>query len=345
MVQKVRSTQADVAKLAGVSQAMVSYIVNDNPNVTIPTETRQRILDAMSELGYVPNALARGLRSGQTKTIGLIVLDNTNPFIAELAHRIEDISFEKGYSAILCNSNYFVERENTYVEMLLAKQVDGVILIPSGDTEKVSQRLRESKTPFAIIGHDISGFQTDSITIDYQMGGYLATRHLLDLGHQKIGCITDPPPFTERVNGYYQALSEAGLPTDPELVVQGDFRITGGEVAATKLLKKENRPTAIFACNDLMAIGVVQAAHKLGIKIPDELSVVGFDDIPFVQAISPSLTTIVQPTFEIARIAMDMLFRQLLEKPEDNAAEGYSQLVLQPQLVIRNSTCENRSLK
>ena len=337
-----RPTQADVAKLAGVSQAMVSYIVNNNPNVTVPDETRERILDVMGELGYVPNALARGLRSGQTKTIGLILLDNTNPFIAELAHKIEDVSFEKGYSAILCNSNYIIERESAYVEMLLAKQVDGVILIPTADTDEISQRLRESQTPFVIIGRDISGSNTETVIIDYKAGGYMATKHLLDLGHQKIGCITGPPQYALRLKGYYQAMSEAGLPNDPALVKQSDFRVAGGEAAALEILAQNDRPTAIFACNDLTALGVVQAAHKLNIKIPDELSLVGFDDIPYVKAVSPPLTTIAQPTSEIVHVAMDMLFSQLDGKSENDAAEKYSQLVLQPQLVIRESTCENR---
>ena len=340
-----RPTQADVAKLAGVSQAMVSYTVNGNPNVTIPNETRERILDAMNELGYVPNALARSLRSGQTHTIGLILLDNTNPFIAELAHKIEDFAFEKGYSAILCNSNYITERESAYVEMLLAKQVDGVILIPTAETEEISQRLRESQTPFVIIGRDISGIRTETVIIDYQMGGYMATKHLIDLGHQKIGCITGPLQYKLRLKGYQQAMSEAGLPNDPALVIQSDFRVAGGEAAAIKMLSQENRPTAIFACNDLTALGVVKAAHTLNIKIPEELSLIGFDDIPYVQAVSPPLTTISLPTADIVHVAMDMLFSQLDGKSEKNDAEKYDQLVLQPELVIRESTCEHRGLQ
>ena len=144
MANKSRSTQADIAKLAGVSQAMVSYVVNNNPNVKIPDETRQRILDAIKELEYVPNALARGLRSGQTKTIGLVVPDNSNPFFAEMARVIENLGFENGYSVILCNSDYELEKENAYVDVLLAKQADGVIFISSAEMKRSRRNCRKA---------------------------------------------------------------------------------------------------------------------------------------------------------------------------------------------------------
>lgn len=340
---KPRATQEDVAKMAGVSQAMVSYVVNNNPTVKIPEETRQRILETMQKLSYVPNASARGLRSGKTRTIGLVVPDNSNPFFAEFARIIEDYGFENGYSLILCNSDYDIKKENTYIDVMLAKQVDGMIFISSGKNEEIQTKLSDCQIPHVIVGREISGSCTDTVTIDYQQGAYLATKYLLDLGHSKIACITGPAQFSsssQRLDGYFQALHEVGLPIDMKLVVQGDFRIHGGEESMAQLLELLPRPTAVFVCNDLMAIGVIQAARRFGVRVPDELSVVGFDDIPLARSMYPSLTTIAQPITEIASIAMNMLLKQIYNTPEDFKTKKVDQIRLQPSLVIRESTAK-----
>jgi LacI family transcriptional regulator len=341
MANKSRSTQADIARLAGVSQALVSYVVNNNPNVKIPEETRQRIQDAIKELEYVPNALARGLRSGQTKTIGLVVPDNSNPFFAEIARVIENLGFENGYSVILCNSDYELEKENAYVDVLLAKQADGVIFISSGGDKEISQKLQESHIPFVIVDREITGFQTDVVRMDYQLGGYLATKYLVKLGHQEIACITGSPRFLpndQRLDGYYQALEEAGIPLNPSLVVQGDFRIQGGSVAMKHLLGLQNPPTAVFACNDLMAFGAIQVIRQNGLSIPKDISIIGYDDIPFAQAMDPSLTTVAQPVPEIAQSTMTSLLRQMKNKYPAGKPSMSRQIVIQPKLIIREST-------
>lgn len=346
MPQKLRATQSDVAKYAGVSQAMVSYVLNNNNSLKIPEETRQRILEAMNELEYVPNALARGLRSGQTKTIGLVVPDNSNPFFAEIARVIENLGFENGYSVILCNSDYDVEKENTYVDVLLAKQVDGMIFISSGGKRDAIQKLRDSHTPYVTVDHDIVGYQTDAIQIDYQMGGYLAARYLLELGHQRVACITGPNEFSsssERVDGYLQALAEAGHTVDRSLIVSGDFRIRGGELAMNILLDLETPPTAVFACNDLMAVGAVQAARRRCIEVPEGLSVVGFDDIPLAEVLYPSLTTIRLPIAEIAANTMGTFLKQVQGKAGSEDSNGSNPLILQPKLIVRDSTCKKSS--
>ena len=341
MPPKSRSTQIDVARLAGVSQAMVSYVVNGNTTVKIPDDTRQRILEAMNELGYVPNALARGLRSGRTKTIGLVVPDNSNPFFAEIARFIENIGFENGFSVILCNSDYDLAKENAHIDVLLAKQIDGVIFCSSGGTSEAQQKLRDGKTPWVTMDHDISGLQTDSVLIDYQLGGYLATHHLLDLGHQRIGCITGPTQFSsssERLEGYLKALKEANLPIDPALIVPGDFRIRGGETAMLELLNLERPPSAVFAFNDLMAIGAMQGARIRGLQVPDDVSIVGFDDIPLAEALYPTLTTIAQPISAIARVVMEILLGQVKGGSGEPVAKTFNRVVLQPILMVRAST-------
>ncbi len=337
MTRTSRPTQTDIARRAGVSQAMVSYVVNGNEKVKIPDETRQRILAAMTELEYVPNALARGLRSGRTKTIGLIVPDNANPFFAEIARVIESIGFDNGFSVILCNSDYDLAKEDAHVDVLLAKQVDGVIFCSSGGTGEAQQKLRAGKTPLVTIDHDIAGLQTGSVRIDYQLGGQLATRHLLDLGHRRIGCITGPTQFTssaERLDGYIKTLLEAGLRVDSALIVPGDFRIRGGEDAMLQLLRLPQPPTAVFAFNDLMAIGAMQGARIHGLQVPGDVSIVGFDDIPLAQALYPALTTIAQPISEIARIVMEVFLNQV----EARSAKDADRFVLHPTLVVRDST-------
>lgn len=342
MSSKARATQIDVARLAGVSQAMVSYVVNGNGAVKIPDETRKRILEAMQTLGYVPNALARGLRSGRTKTIGLVIPDNANPFFAEVARFIENIGFENGFSVILCNSDYDLDKENAHVDVLLAKQVDGVIFCSSGGTSEAQQKLRDGKTPWVTLDHDISGLQTGSVLIDYELGGYLATRHLLDLGHDRIGCITGPTQFsssTERLDGYRQALHEAGRSVDPTLIVPGDFRIRGGEAAMLALLKLDHPPSAVFAFNDLMAIGAMQGARIHGLQVPAEMSIVGFDDIPLAEALYPTLTTIAQPISEIARVVMMILLGQVQGGAGVPAPKAFNRVVLKPSLVVRASSC------
>lgn len=316
---------------------MVSYVVNGNEKVKIPEVTRQRILAAMSELEYVPNALARGLRSGRTKTIGLVVPDNSNPFFAEIARVIESIGFENGFSVILCNSDYDLAKEDAHVDVLLAKQVDGVIFCSSGGTGEAQQKLRASKTPLVTIDHDIAGMQTGSVQIDYQLGGHLATQHLLDLGHKRIGCITGPTQFSssaERLDGYREALGKAGLEVDPALIVPGDFRIRGGESAMLKLLDLERPPSAVFAFNDLMAIGAMQGARIRGLQVPGDVSIIGFDDIPLAQALYPALTTIAQPITEIAQVVMEVFLNQVEPKP----GTGVDRFVLRPTLVTRDST-------
>lgn len=336
MVSRVRPTQADIAKRAGVSQAMVSYVLNKNSNIKIPEETRQRVLEAMQALGYVPNVLARGLRMGQTKTIGLVVPDNSNPFFAEISRIIEGVGFEQGYSVILCNSDYNSDKEKAYVDVLLTKQVDGIIFISSGEGEETSQKLWGSQTPFVVVNRDISDMN-EAVRIDYKMGGYLATKHLLGLGHQRIACITGPvrsPSNAQRLEGYVQALEEAKIAIDDSFIVAGDFRIQGGELAMRQLLKLHQPPTAVFACNDLMAMGVIQAVHNHGLKVPEDISLVGFDDIPLAQAIYPTLTTIAQPMVEIANVAMDMLVKQIHGK----VTNSRDQIVLQPKLIARDST-------
>ncbi len=328
-------TIKDVARVAGVSITTVSHVLNDTRFVS--DELRTRVLAAMEELDYRPNVLARGLRRGETKTIGLVVPDNSNPFFAEIARTVEDVGFNAGYSVILCNSDDNLAKEAAYVEVLIAKQVDGVVFIASGSSQEHLAALSQQGVPYVVVDREIDGSLADVILVNNELGGYMATRHLIELGHQRIACITGPSqltPSADRVHGYQRALREFGISEDEELVVPGDFRAQGGTVACEQLLQLGPPPSAIFACNDMMAIGVLRAARDAGLHVPGDLSVVGFDDIPLASVVSPALTTVAQPITELARHSVRFLLARMQSSHEDRPTQ---RVVLEPQLVVRDS--------
>lgn len=330
-----RPTQADVANLAGVSQTTVSQVLND-ADIAIPEETRKRILKAMNELGYIPNRMARSLRSGETRTIGMIVPDSANPFFAEVARGVEDASFKQGYSVILCNSDGNLDKELLYSDVLTEMQIDGILFIAAGLSEEHIQTLQERRIPLVVVDREIPDVAVDSVLADNTKGGWLATRHLIELGHRRIGCIQGPSdlsPSADRIIGYRRALEEAGISVDEEIMVRGDFQYEGGHQAARRLLTSEKPPTAVFACNDLMAIGTISAAVEMGYQIPDDLSVVGYDDLPLARFANPPLTTVVQPKHEIGTIAATML----LERVRDMDAPSHRR-VLDTSICVRRST-------
>jgi len=332
-------TIRDVAARAGVSSTTVSHVINRTRPVS--ADLRARVEQAMAELGFQPNALARSLRRKRTHTLGMIVPDSANPFFAEVGRGIEDTSFAAGYSVILGNSDGDPARELLYMDLLIQKQVDGVLLAPTGSRTELAVTLQMRKIPTVVIDRDIPGASADRVHIDNAAGGYLATRHLIELGHRRIGYIGGPAdrgPVPDRSAGYRQALREAGLPLDEALVVDGNFQDSGGYSGGRTLLALRQRPSAIFAGNDLMAIGVLAAAHEEGVPVPQELSVIGFDDIHLARYINPALTTVAQPKYELGVIAAQLLLARLgqTDLPPQRR-------LLQAHLVVRQSTAERRS--
>ncbi len=329
-------TIKDVARAAGVSITTVSHVINDTRYVS--EELRARVQAALEELDYRPNILARSLRRGETKTIGLVVPDNSNPFFAEIARTVEDLGFATGYSVILCNSDDNLAKEAAYIEVLIAKQVDGVVFIASGSSQEHLAELSRQDIPYVVVDRQVDGTLADVILVNNELGGYVATRHLLELGHRRIACIAGPSeltPSADRVRGYHRALREFDVAEDRVLVVPGDFRAQGGEAALEALLPLNPPPSAIFACNDLMAIGVLRAARAAGLSVPGELSLVGFDDIPLAAAVSPALTTVAQPTTELARHAVRLLLAGMQSSQEEQPTQ---RIVLEPRLIVRDSS-------
>jgi len=329
----------DVAERAGVSITTVSHVINETRPVS--DELRQRVLAAMQELGYQPNLLARGLRRGETRTIGMIVPDSANPFFAELARGIEDTVFEQGYNVILCNSDGDLDKELLYANVLAEKRVDGILFVAAGVSTEHIQTLQEQRMPVVVVDREVPDAFVDSVLTDNARGGWLATRHLLDLGHRRIGCIAGPSdvtPSAERITGYRQALDEGGVLVDEALILKGDFQYESGYQAARQLLSIDDSLTAIFACNDLMAIGAISAAVEVGQQVPADLSVVGFDDVRLASFANPALTTVAQPKYEMGVVAATML----LERMHDLGIPPRRR-VLDTKLLIRQSTAPVRA--
>lgn len=327
-------TIREVAESAGVSYATVSHVIN-NTRLVSP-ETRERVLAAMDALNYRPNALARSLRQGKTNTLGLVLPDSANPFFAEISRSIEDEAFKRGYSVFLCNTERDTQRELFYVDVLSNRQVDGIIFVAAGDQADSLDFLLHRKMPVVMIDRNLSNVEVDAVLTDNQLGGYLATRHLLELGHTRIACIAGPSsitPSAERIIGYRNALEEAGILYDEALVLRGDYHAQSGMDITNSILSMNPRPTAIFALNDLMALGALRAAAEADCSVPEDLAVVGYDDLEIARFTNPPLTTIAQPKKEIGVQAVHLLVDRMSQKNRPP-----SRLILPPELIVRRST-------
>lgn len=329
-------TIKDVAASAGVSIATVSHVINGTRYVS--DELKDRVQKAMEELGYRPNTLARSLRSGQSRTIGMVVPDASNLFFAEIGRALEDVGFENGYSVIVCNSDNNLDKQSSYIDTLIAKQVDGVIFISAGDAEEYLGSLSQAGIPVVVADRDVTMGVADVVLLNNELGGYLATRHLIDLGHRKIACISGPnylTPSADRIDGFYAACEESGIEPNPDWIVIGDFQAQSGDICMTKLLTMPDKPTAVFVFNDMMAIGAMNAIHRSGLRIPHDISIVGFDNIALASSVYPALTTISQPTQEIARTICEILFERIQNRGVQAKRE---RVVIDPELIIRSTT-------
>jgi LacI family transcriptional regulator len=301
-----------VAERAGVATSTVSHVINGTRNVD--PVLAKRVNAAIDELGYRPNAVAQSMRRGQTHTVGLIVPDIANPFFSDLARALEDASMKAGYSTIICNSDGDEHRESYYLEVLLSKKVDGLVLVGDSQTSDSLRHAVEHGPPTIVVDRDLDDLPVSQVLVDNIGGGLLAGHHLLDLGHRDIGVLAGPGGLgtsVRRLEGFTRALAGAGVGIREDRVFKGDFRSSGGRAAIQRWLDMGSLPTAVFAENDLMAIGALSAAHAAGVLVPSQMSVVGFDGIPFGADVSPALTTVAQPTAEMAAAAIEMLLERL----------------------------------
>lgn len=327
------ATIKDVAALAGISYTTVSHVVNKTRPVS--EEVRVKVEAAIKSLDYVPSAVARSLKAKTTATIGLLVPNSLNPYFAELARGIEDYCERNGYCVILCNSDDNPDKQRSYLRVLLEKRIDGLIVASAGGDAGLAEGLAGVRTPMVIVDRGLKGVNTDLVRIDHEYGAYLATRHLLELGHRDIATIGGPAGTSVaqmRLAGYRRALQEAGVEVPRERVLESDFTSTGGYTAAATLLEK-NPPTAIFAGNDMIGFGVLRAAAERNIRVPAELSVIGFDDIQMSRYVYPALTTVGQSILQLGEMAAGVLLRRIA-KPDT----AIDQRIVTPSIVLREST-------
>jgi LacI family transcriptional regulator len=326
-------TMRDVAERAGVSKATVSHVLNGTRFVE--PETRARVEQMIAELRYRPNLLARGLRRHETLTIGLITPNIANPFWAEFASEVERAGLAAGYTVLLCNTNWSVEQERAYVQTLLARQIDGVVLVPATTSANAIGDLRAVGAATVVVGQQPQQHGVSAVMVDDFRGGYLAGEYLLSLGHRRIGCITPPPGIDsaeQRVAGLRQACADAGVVLPSTALVAGDFEYASGEQAVRILQERNCGLTAIFAANDQMAIGALRGLRKSGRSAPADLSVIGFDNISYAALHEPGLTTVSQPLAELGRQVVELLLRQINEPGSSPEVRK-----LTPTLVVRES--------
>lgn len=326
------ATIKDVAAKAGVSTGTVSNVLTGRPSVRPAVAARVR--EAMVGLDYSPNGVARSLRGKRTRTVGLVVPDNANPFFAETSRAIEHACAAAGFALMLCNTGRSLDREAAAIELLLEKRADGIIVATSDNPRALAQVVAAG-VPLVVIDHDATGLAADAVLVDHRRGGELAARHLVALGHRRLACITGLPAHANatRIRGFRAVLAEAGVDLPDAAVRESDTHAEGGYRAARDLLARDPAITAIFAANDLVALGVVRASHDLGRPVPGRLSVVGYDDIGLAAQVLPRLTTVRQPLAEIGRRAIEVLVHRLADR--GGPAERW---VLPVELVAREST-------
>lgn len=305
----------DVARLAGVSTSTVSHVINNDRFVS---ETiRGKVEAAIKTLNYAPSALARSLKLNQTRTIGMLITASTNPFYSELVRGVERSCFERGYSLVLCNTEGDEQRMNSNLETLMQKRVDGLLLLCT-ETHQPSQTIMQRYPSIPTVMMDWAPFDGDSDLIQDNslLGGVMATEYLIQKGLTRIACITGPldkTPARLRLEGYREAMSRAGLTIRQGDEIESDFEFGGGFEAMQTLLTMNARPQGVFIGNDAMAVGAYQALYQAGLKIPQDMAIVGYDDIELARYMTPPLTTIHQPKDELGELAIDVLIHRIAD--------------------------------
>jgi len=333
-MEKKRLTMREIAKIAGVSHMTVSRALYNDPRIR--EETKKRILDLADKLNYRPVARARPFASRKSNLIGLVVSDISNPFCAELARGIEDKAHEEGYNVIFCSTDNKPERMESYVHLMMDAGVDAFIFASTRLREPVVEKLIDERFPLVLVNRKLRGETCNYVVLNNMKGAYEITEHLINLGYRKIAIITGPSNFftgLERLKGYQQALKDHGIEFDDNYVIQGYFTREMGYKGTKELLTMEERPEAIFAGNDYVAMGVIDAVEELGLRIPEEIALVGFDDTAFASNQRIRLTTVSQRTYEMGNLGVQILIDYIERKETDYT----HRVVLEPRLVIRES--------
>ncbi|MGO3408746.1 substrate-binding domain-containing protein [Marinomonas sp.] len=328
------ATIKDVALLAGVSTTTVSHVLNKTRFVALTTQ--DKVLRAADELNYAPSAVARSLKVKNTKSLGMLVTTTLNPFFAEVVKGVEKCCYQAGYNLVLCNTDGELEKTNSYLRMLTQKRVDGILVMCAEyDDSLFSSLMGERNLPMVVMDWGPSDPYVDRIQDNSVKGAHLAIRHLIDMGHKKIAYIGGPLeklPAKQRLDGFVEAMTQAGLTVRDDWVIESDFEFEGGKQGIRQLLACEMLPTAVFIGNDAMAMGAMSEAQLSGIKIPQQLSVIGYDNCLYSAYFSPPLTTINQPKEMLAELAISTMIERI-----NNPRQEGKMIMLEPNLVVRSS--------
>ena len=330
------ATMRDVAKLAGVAPITVSRVLNNSGYVS--PETRSAVETAAVQLNYVPNMLAHSLRSKSTRTIALIMADITNPFWTSVARGVEDAASDQGFIVIFCNTDENKGKEDQYVSMLMRRRVDGVLLVPTSNSGETVEQLQSQGVEVVVLDRQVQDAVVDVVRGDSFGGAYGLTRHLIAQGHRRIGMVNGSKTISvsvERMNGFLKALAEADIQPDPALIFHGNFTVESGYTLTQQILAQQPRPTALFTANNFIAIGALRALSESGLRVPEEISIVSFDDLPFTYASEQLITVAAQPTYTLGTIATQRLLKRITSV-EDQPVED---IVVPVELIIRKSTC------
>lgn len=327
----------DVARKAGVAPITVSRVINKSGYIS--QETRVRVEEAISELGYVPNTLARSLRSKRTNTLALILTDITNPFFTTLARGVEDAASDAGYTVIFCNTDESPTEEKKYLQVLLQKQVDGILLVPARSSGESVELVQKHGTPVVVIDRHVKAGNVDVVRGDSLQGSYALTKLLLDLGHRRLAIISGPKDVStseDRVEGFRQALSERQIPVDSQMVYYGGYTQKYGYDITRKILELPNRPTGIVAANNFISLGSMKALLDAGMRVPEDIALVGFDDLPSGMVIFPFFTVAAQPAYQMGQTAFKLLLARLHEQEPGACKE----IILPVEIIVRQSSGE-----
>ena len=335
-------TLKDVAREADVSVSTVSRALNDSEKVH--PDTKEHVKKVAEELGYMPSRVARRLRlqKGKASLLGLVIPDIRNPFFADVTRGVEDVAQAHDYALLISNSDEDAEKQRLALEILQTEDVDGVIVPPVGTHDPAIKTLIDSGIAVVCVDRRLQNARVDTILSDNRKGAYEAVSHLIELGHERIGFIGGVPhisTLTERREGYEQALRDHGLPVDPALIREGDVRREQGRVFTEQLLALDRPPTALFTGNNLTTLGALAALNERGVAVPDEMALVGYDDVPWPMALNPPPTVVDQPGYEMGRRAAEILLERL-QSPDRSPTT----VTLQPKLIVRRSCgAERRS--
>lgn len=328
----------DVAKKAGVAPITVSRVINNSGYVS--QKVRARVKAAIEELGYVPNVIARSLKSKRTNTIALMITDITNPYFNLLARGVEDAACEAGFNVIICNTDESQDQEDDYIQLLLQKQVDGILLVPADSNSKSIELIKKQNTSIVVIDRRVSTQDVDVVRGDSEGGAYQLSQYLIDLGHQRITLFSGPQKVStsvDRVEGYQRAMIENGLENYIDFFY-GEYTQQSGARLTRLVFQRVTKPTAIFGGNNLISIGSLAALREMDIQVPQDVAVVSFDDIPENLSLYPFLTAIAQPPYEIGEKATELLISRI--KDTDQFPLEKQEIVFPVKLIVRESSGE-----